>query len=344
MRPVSRTAALRSTLFLRGGDLWATYSPGLLLVGTIAVAAQFLGDHYGAPVMLFALLIGMAFNFLAEGSRCTEGIVFGSKFLLRLGVALLGLRISASDFIALGFVSVASVVGLLVMTICIGLLGARLMRQSWQFGLLTGGAVAICGASAALALAAVLPGGKQAEKETLFTVIAVTALSTVAMIFYPIVLHQLGVTDEATGFVLGATIHDVAQVVGAGYSVSDVAGETATIVKLIRVSCLPLVLLVVLMATGRQQGAAAIRLPGFLVAFTLLATLNSFGVVSEAVSQTASQLSRWMLVTAIAALGVKTSIEAMLSLGKGQIALVVLETVVLFGAALLVVWTMAIGG
>ena len=97
MRPVSRTAALRSTLFLRGGDLWATYSPGLLLVGTIAVAAQFLGDHYGAPVMLFALLIGMAFNFLAEGSRCTDGIAFGSKFLLRLGVALLGLRISASD-------------------------------------------------------------------------------------------------------------------------------------------------------------------------------------------------------------------------------------------------------
>ena len=318
----------------RFSRLWTSYAPGLLLASIIAIAAQSLGQHYGAPVMLFALLIGMAFNFLAQDSRCAEGIEYGSKSLLRVGVALLGLRISAGDFMELGIASLAGTVSLITLTIGFGLLGARLIGQSWQFGLLTGGAVAICGASAALALAAVLPTNKQAEKETLFTVIAVTALSTIAMIVYAIIIEYLGLTDKMAGFILGATIHDVAQVVGAGYSISEPVGETATIVKLMRVSCLPLVLLLVLFMTGSTEGSSAVRLPGFLIAFAILATLNTFHLVPAAILEIAGSVSRWILVVAIAALGVRTSIQAMLTLGKGQIALVVAETLFLLVAAI----------
>lgn len=316
------------------GAVWQTYSPGLLLAGTIAVAAKFLGEHYGAPVMLFALLIGMAFNFLAQESRCVRGIEYGSKSLLRLGVALLGLRVSAGDFMELGAASLIGTTSLIFATIGFGLLGARLLGQRWQFGLLTGGSVAICGASAALALAAVLPSNKQAEKETLFTVIAVTTLSTVAMIAYPILVEQLDLTDQMAGYVLGATIHDVAQVVGAGYSISDPVGETSTIVKLMRVSCLPLVLLLVLLCTGSKEGGSAIRLPGFLVGFAVLATLNTFHLVPAPIVEMAGYLSSWILVIAIAALGVRTSIQAMLTLGKGQVLLVIAETLFLLAAAI----------
>ena len=314
--------------------LWTIYAPGLLLAATIAIAAQSLGEHYGAPVMLFALLIGMAFNFLAQDSRCTAGIEYGSKSLLRLGVALLGVRISAGDFMDLGIASLAGTVSLIMLTIGFGLLGARLAGQSWQFGLLTGGSVAICGASAALALAAVLPANKQAEKETLFTVIAVTTLSTVAMIVYPVIIEYLELNEQMAGFVLGATIHDVAQVVGAGYSISDPVGETATIVKLMRVSCLPLVLIVVLMMTGTKGEGSSVGLPGFLIGFAVLATLNTFHLIPDVIVEMAGYVSRWILVVAIAALGVRTSIQAMLTLGKGQIALVVAETIFLLIAAI----------
>lgn len=316
---------------------WSTFMPGLMLAITIAIAAQFLGDHYGAPIMLFALLIGMAFNFLAQESRCAAGIELGSKSLLRVGVALLGLRISAGDFMALGSTSVIAVVGLLILTIISGLLGARLLGQRWQFGLLTGGAVAICGASAALALAAVLIADKRTERDTLFTVVAVTTLSTLAMIVYPIIIEGLGLTEHQAGFILGATIHDVAQVVGAGYSMSETTGETATIIKLMRVSCLPLVLIAVLLCTGNRSERSSIQFPPFLIGFAVLAALNSLGLVPEAISEFVGQLSRWLLVIAIAALGVKTSIQAMLSLGKAQISLVIAETLFLLVLAILCV-------
>ena len=89
------------------------------------------------------------------------------------------------------------------------------------FGLLSGGATAICGASAALALAAALPAHPLKERATLFTVVGVSALSTLAMIVYPMIAHALGLDSRAAGVFLGATIHDVAQVVGAGYSMSQ---------------------------------------------------------------------------------------------------------------------------
>lgn len=331
--PVSniQVKQLPSTL----SNWWQAYAPGLLLAGIIAIAAQFLGEHYGAPVMLFALLIGMAFNFLAQESRCVKGIEYGSKSLLRLGVALLGLRVSAGDFMELGAASLIGTTSLIFATIGFGLIAARVLGQRWQFGLLTGGSVAICGASAALALAAVLPSNKQAEKETLFTVIAVTALSTIAMVAYPIIVEQLELSEQMAGFVLGATIHDVAQVVGAGYSISEPVGETATIVKLMRVSCLPLVLLLVLMHTGSKEGGSAIQLPGFLIGFAILATLNTFQLVPEVIVELAGYVSRWVLVIAIAALGVRTSIQAMMTLGKGQVILVLAETLFLLGAAII---------
>ena len=123
-----------------------------------------------------------------------------------------------------------------VLTIAFGILLARLLGFGVHFGLLTGGAVAICGASAALALAAALPAHPQKERAAAFTVIGVSLLSTVAMMLYRWLVHWLGFDAHAAGVFLGGTIHDVAQVVGAGYSVSQEAGDTATVVKLLRVA------------------------------------------------------------------------------------------------------------
>ena len=203
--------------------------PGLLMSIVVAAAATFLADHYHAPVMLFALLLGMAVNFLAVDGKCKPGIEFTSREVLRVGVALLGMRLTFSQIAALGWHPVVLVVGSVILTILVAMLAARAMGFQTLFGLLTGGATAICGASAALALAAALPAHPGKERATLFTVIGVSALSTLAMIVYPMVVQLFGLDPTQAGMFLGGTIHDVAQVVGAGYGMSQQTGDTATV-------------------------------------------------------------------------------------------------------------------
>ena len=313
-------------------DTVRRHIPGLVVAGLVALAASWLAEHYHAPVMLFALLLGIAVNFLSEDARCRPGIDFASRTILRLGVALLGMRITFDQLQSLGVGPLLLTIAAVAATICAGWLLSRAARLDASFGVLTGGAVAICGASAALAIAAVLPKGPHHERDTVMTVVAVTALSTVAMIIYPLLVHALGFDSHAAGIFLGATIHDVAQVVGAGYSVSAQAGDTATIVKLFRVALLLPAVFVISFAFRKraatdEQADRPPLLPAFLVAFALLVAINSTGKVPEAVTAALQGASRWCLVLAIASLGTKTSLGDLAKVGWKPVALIVGETV-----------------
>ena len=114
--------------------------------------------------------------------------------------------------------------GAIFTTIILGVILARVFGLQKRFGALTGGSVAICGASAALAISSIMPNSEHKERDTLLTVIGVTAMSTIAMILYPIIVNYLEFDAHNAGVFLGGTIHDVAQVVGAGYSVSPETG------------------------------------------------------------------------------------------------------------------------
>lgn len=305
--------------------------PGFLVAAVVGIAAQFISEHYGAPAMLMALLLGIAFHFLAEEGRCVAGIEMTAKTVLRIGVALLGARISVDLLLALGWDLIGLVVAGVFLTICFGLLGARLLNRGWRLALLTGGSVAICGASAAMAIAAVLPKNKYSERNLIFTVLSVTVLSTVAMILYPAIVTLFHLDDRAIGVFLGGTIHDVAQVVGAGFSVSEETGETATLVKLIRVSMLaPVVLVFALVMRAMGEAEASDKrpplIPGFVLAFLAFATLNSVGAVPVVVGETLAELSRWALLIAIAAVGMKTSLRSITDVGGQAIILIVAET------------------
>jgi len=306
--------------------------PGMIIAVLVALAATWLSEHYRAPVMLFALLLGIAVNFLSQDPRCRPGIDFASKTVLRIGVALLGMRITFGQVQSLGLGPLALTAVAVGMTIVVGWALARYARLEAQFGVLTGGAVAICGASAALAIAAVLPQGPAHERDTVMTVVAVTALSTIAMVLYPLIAHAVGFDAHTSGVFLGATIHDVAQVVGAGYSVSTDAGDTATIVKLFLVALLlPAVLVISLIfrpvTRDHAQASRPPLLPPFLVAFAVLVAMNSTGHVPPAVAGGLQAASGWCLVTAIAALGVKTSLGDLAMVGWKPIAIIVAETV-----------------
>jgi uncharacterized integral membrane protein (TIGR00698 family) len=309
--------------------------PGVLASVTVAAAATFLSDHYGAPTMLFALLIGMAFRFLSEDEgKAFPGIQFASRTMLRIGVALLGMRITVNQIQSLGIKAVSIVICSVLLTILFGLFLSKSMGRGKRFGILTGGSVAICGASAALAVAAILPKDEYSERNTIVTVISVTALSTLAMILYPIIAVQLGLDPQAAGVFLGGTIHDVAQVVGAGYSMSDKTGDTATVIKLLRVAMLvPAVFSLSLIFHSRRamEGSDTknVLLPPFIIFFVLLVGINSTGIVPEQLRTVVGDISRWCLVAAIGALGMKTSLKSLFEAGWQPVSIIVAETIFL---------------
>lgn len=303
--------------------------PGILLCLTIAAAAQFLAQHYGAPQMLFALLLGIAFHFVIEEGKCAPGVAFVATDVLRFGVALLGLRVTFGEMMSLGWEMLVLVISGVVLTIMFGIGCARLLGRRIRFGTLTGGSVAICGASAALAIAVVLPKNEFSERNTIFTIIAVTGFSTIAMIVYPIIASLAGLDDRAAGIFLGGTIHDVAQVVGAGYAISPEAGDIATITKLLRVALLVPVVLVLSLYFRSRGGSEAksLPLPLFVIGFCACVALNSAEVVPPIVLDGLGQLSRWCLVAAIAGLGIKTSLKALFTIGYQPLVMVLAETI-----------------
>jgi uncharacterized integral membrane protein (TIGR00698 family) len=321
--------------------LFSKIYPGFLLSATIALAATWLSQHYQSPVMLFALLFGMTFHFLHQEGRCVAGIEFSSKAVLRVGVALLGARITAGQILELGVMPIAAVVTGIAGAIALGAFAAPRLGLSRSFGVLSGGAVGICGASAALAIASVLPRTRESERDTLLTVVTVTVLSTIAMIVYPLFVTAIGLDNTSAGIFLGGTIHDVAQVVGAGYSISPLTGDVATYVKLLRVTMLlPVVFAIAFVVNrGAQHGKSGAKpaLPMFLIGFAALVVLNSIGLLPKPVSSAAGEVSRWCLVTAIAALGTKTSFKDLAAVGWRPVGLMVAETALIAAIVLIAV-------
>lgn len=311
-----------------------TLVPGLLVTALVGMAAAFLGSHYKGSMLLFALLLGLALHFISEDARCAAGIQFASSTVLRLGVALLGLRLTIDHVVTLGWQTVVALLAAVCLTIALGLLLAHTFKVKSSLGVLIGGATAICGASAALAISSVLPKNADLERDTALTVVGVTTLSTVAMVVYPLITKWLGFDAVMAGQFIGATIHDVAQVVGAGYGLSPEAGDAATITKLMRVAFLMPVLVVISLvvrhrmagAVGAGSAAKTPLLPWFTVLFVLLMLLNSTGWVPAAVQSAASNLSQAFLLLAIAGVGLKTSLQDVTRLGWRPVAIIFLVT------------------
>ena len=306
--------------------------PGFLISALIALAAQFISDHYGAPAMLMALLFGIALNFLSDDPKCKRGIAFSARTLLRIGIAMLGLRISFSMAADLGWPIVFFVIGAVTSTILFGLLISKFFGYGPRFAFLSAGSVAICGASAAMAISAILPIDDRTEERLVFTVVGVTILSTFAMILYPILADALSYDAKLAGIFLGATIHDVAQVVGAGFSKSEETGDIATVVKLIRVSMLaPIILIasILIRQVSEKELGTSKRpplVPGFVLAFVVLVIINSVQIVPEIITEFSVEISRWALLTAIAAVGMKTALREVINVGLPAISLLVIET------------------
>jgi uncharacterized integral membrane protein (TIGR00698 family) len=325
-------------------DTVIDYAPGVVLSAAVAVAAVLVAPTVARaipiPVMVLALVIGIALNPIASQAAVRPGMGFCFRTVLRWAVALLGLRVALSDIVALGLTTGLMIVVSMIVTLLSGFTFARISGRQPGFGALVGAATAVCGASATLATSTVVPDYPGKQVDVAFVVVAVNALATLAMVVYPPLCILLGFDPLTTGVMLGGTIHDVAQVVGAGYAVSDTAGNTAVIVKLFRVFLLlPVVLGIGWYFTRRgiKHGQAHVPVPVFALVFLALCLLNSamplmpsLAFAFVPVKAVLIEASSWGLLIAIGALGLDTSATTIVALGWRHVATVVASSAVIF--------------
>jgi len=296
------------------------YTPGIILAVVIAIAARFLANNYDVPSMLMAILIGMSLNFLSEEGKCIKGLNFSSKYILYLGIILLGTRIDFENILSINQNIIFLVIFGVILTILFSILLLRIFGFQYRFGILIGGAIAICGASAAMAISSVLPKDDKSNERLTFVILGVTIISTFCMIFYPIISNFLNMDEKSSGIFFGATIHDVAQVVGAGFTVSDYTGEIATLIKLFRVTLLfPVVLCISLMSYKfkliNDVDKKTPLVPYFIIIFICIVVINSFNLIPNNIKFLSNEFSSWFLLIAIAAVGTKTRLQNLKIIG-----------------------------
>jgi uncharacterized integral membrane protein (TIGR00698 family) len=313
-------------------DFW----PGMLLAIIVSIAAAWISEHYGAPRMLMGLLIGLAINFANADVRLHPGLGFASKTLLRWGIVLAGLQITLWQIVDLGWGSFIWVAAMIAVVIGVGALTARWMKLSLPFGILSGGAVAICGASAALALASLLGEKKANQAQLTLVLVTVSAASALAMSLYPALTQLMGLSDRQAGWLVGSAIHDVAQALGAGYSISDEAGQTATIVKLTRVALLAPALAIIALIVPMESGQSRekIGLPWFVVGFLALGAANSFLPIPVIVTNWSAQTASWLLLLAVTATGIRSPMHLLLDMGWRSAMPVITASLAAFALAL----------
>jgi uncharacterized integral membrane protein (TIGR00698 family) len=324
------------------------YLPGVALAASVAVLGHASAAWIGVLVLGFeksplstvgvAVVLGLAIrNAIGLPAIYDEGLRLCVRTLLRVGVALLGLRLSLGAAGAIGLQALPIV----IVTIAFALLAvtafARALRLPSRLGLLIAVGTGICGNTAIVAVGPVI-GAK--EDETTYAVACVTLFGMLALLFYPPLAHALFAGDpEQVGFFLGTAIHDTAQVAGAGllYSLQYAAPQSldvATVTKLVRnlflLVVIPLAALISRSGDGARRKAKtpfSQLVPGFVFAFfalTLLRTLGDaserpFGVLSpgawSALLASADFVSSWLLAFAMAAVGLGTSVVKLRVLG-----------------------------
>ena len=302
------------------------YVSGLIVVFFVASLSYALSFIYNAPAMLFALLLGMTISFINQSTKFADGIDFAASVLLKIGIVLMGFRLVFEDINAFGFLPIGCIFFIVLLTLCFGIGLSYLFKKNITLGLVSGAGVAICGASAVLAVNAVLPTKLQKSNNSIFVIVTITILSTLSMIIFPVFAKFFDLSNFVSGFLIGSTIHDVAQVVGAGYSINDDAGILATFFKMVRVLALPVVILAVSYCYNSRD-RSVLNFPIFILGFLVTAFLANSVEFPDFIINSSVTISSWLLVCAIAAIGMKTQFSDMKKVDLSLFLFVTMESI-----------------
>lgn len=316
-------------------------APGLAAALAIAILATVLSRLTPRAIgpVLIAVLIGLAAsNLLRLPVTFVPGLSVATTRVLRVGVVLLGARISLGDVLSLGAMALWIAVACMTVAFLTVALLARVLRVPTRLAVLIGVGTAVCGNSAIMVTAPVIDAD---DRETGFAVGTITLFGTAALLLFVLVGRLLDLPDEVFGFWVGLAINDTSQVVAAGAAYSPRALEVATVVKLVRNALMaPLIVLIAWWSIRSRVRTAGIEgawvcssalkaFPVFVLGFLAVAALSSFGVISERVSSLAGEVSSFLIVTAIAAIGLTTDLREIRSVGPRPILVALGATAVL---------------
>ena len=296
---------------------------GVLLITLFSCAAFYIGDmsfvkNLSLSPMIVGIVLGMLYaNSLRNNLPDTwvPGIQFCSKRVLRIGIILYGFRLTFQDVTAVGVPAICVDAIVVTVTILGGMLIGRMLKMDRELTLLTSVGSGICGAAAVLGAESAI---RTQPYKTAVAVSTVVIFGTIVMFVYP-VLYRNGVFDlspEEMGIFTGATVHEVAHVVGAGNAMGKAVSDPAIIVKMIRVMMLVPVLLVIsyamaraAVAGGGTKSGGKVSMPWFAILFLVVIGFNSFNLLPADVVGFINNFDTFLLTMAMTALGAETSID-----------------------------------
>jgi uncharacterized integral membrane protein (TIGR00698 family) len=321
----SPTASLRMAAAPRGDHKPETIWGGLILTAAIASAGLALREIPGLGLfspMILSMIVGMIFrNVVGAPVRAKAGVVFSLRRILRLAIILLGLQLTVQEVIEVGATGMAVIVLTLVTTFVFTTWLGRLIGVDHKLTQLIAAGTSICGASAVIATNAVT---RAHDEDVAYTVACVTVFGSIAMFTYPLLPAVLQLDPHAFGLWTGASIHEIGQVIAAGFQDGQQAGEFATIAKLSRVMILaPTVICLNLMAARRAglhshdhaDSRTRPPLPWFILGFIALAGANSVVTIPTEGRSAVVQLTTLMLSMALAAMGLETDFAKLIAKG-----------------------------
>lgn len=295
--------------------------PGFLIALVIALAAQIIEGlipiHLvGASVI--ALFIGMAVNhFFKPNETTAPGIKFTSKRVLKLAIILLGASLNIATILNIGRMSLTVMIFTLLTCFGGGYLVGKALGLNWKMSNLISAGTGICGGSAIAAIAPVIDAQ---DSDIAYAMSATFLFDMVMIVLFPILGNAMGLSDMAYGLWAGTAVNDTSSVVAAGYAFSEAAGDFATMVKLTRtLSIIPTVIIFAFIninikrkaASGKDSAELKLNfktiIPWFILGFLALAIINSLGLIPGTVSGVMKELSKFLMIAALAAIGLNTN-------------------------------------
>jgi len=306
--------------------------PGFFIAVLIAAFSKWLESllpvHLiGASVI--ALFIGMVINAIRKpGEKIKPGLAFTSKKILKFAIILLGASLSIGTILNVGKMSLMIMIFTLITCFGGGYIVGRVLKLDWKLSSLISAGTGICGGSAIAAIAPVI----DAEDTDIAYAMSATFLFDMVMILvFPFMGHALGLSDMAYGLWAGTAVNDTSSVVAASYAYSEAAGDFATMVKLTRtLAIIPTVIVFSFIGASAKRKLEAVSndttvakkkvnivklFPWFIAAFLVMAVINSTGVIPDAVSSVMKEASKFLMVAALAAIGMNTDFRKMKKAG-----------------------------
>ncbi|MDG4895625.1 YeiH family protein [Mesorhizobium sp. WSM4976] len=293
--------------------------PGLVLVAMITSVAYSARGFSGLTLfspMILAVVAGMIYsNVLGVPGHAKAGLAFSQKRLLRFAIVLLGFQLTLGQVAGIGLGGVGIVAAALAATFLFTIMLGRLIGVDRKLAQLIAAGTSICGASAIVATNIVTDAR---DEDVTYAVAAITLFGTVAMLGFPLLVPVFGLDQHAFGLWAGASIHEVAQVIGAGFQNGTLSGETATVAKLTRVAMLaPMVIALGLIARRGNTHAtdAKAPMPWFVAAFAAVVALNSLVAIPAQIHSAIALAAQIMLTMGLAAMGLQADISELRSRG-----------------------------